>query len=82
MVVAPERGGPASYVDDGDTGVLCDTRSPEQLGRAIVLALGRATDLGRAERSRAMVRDDLSVDRMAQRLVDVYRQLLPSTVNA
>jgi hypothetical protein len=62
--------------------VLCDTRSPEQLGRAIVLALGRATDLGRAERSRAMVRDDLSVDRMAQRLVDVYRQLLPSTVNA
>ena len=82
MVVAPERGGPASYVDDGDTGVLCDTRSPEQLGRAIVRALGRATDLGRAERSRAMVRNDLSVDRMAQRLVEVYRQLVPSTVNA
>jgi len=82
MVVAPERGGPASYVDDGDTGVLCDTRSPEQLGRAIVLALDRATDLGRAERSRAMVRNDLSVDRMAQRLVDVYRELVPSTVNA
>jgi hypothetical protein len=70
------------HVDDGDTGVLCDTRSPEQLGRAIVLALGRATDLGRAERSRAMVRNDLSVDRMAQQLVDVYRQLVPSTVNA
>ncbi|HEY5874319.1 MAG TPA: glycosyltransferase, partial [Ilumatobacteraceae bacterium] len=82
MVVAPERGGPASYVDDGDTGVLCDTRSPEQLGRAIVRALGRATDLGRAERSRTMVRNDLSVDRMARRLVEVYRALVPSTVNA
>ena len=71
---SPPSSGPASYVDDGDTGVLCDTRSPEQLGSAIVAALARATDLGRAERSRAMVGNNLSVDRMAQRLVEVYRR--------
>jgi glycosyltransferase involved in cell wall biosynthesis len=81
VVVAPERGGPASYVDDGDTGVLCDTRSRTQLSRAMQRALGRATDLERAERSRAMVQRELSVDCMARRLVDVYQQLVPSAVN-
>jgi hypothetical protein len=29
-----------------------------------------------------MVRNDLSVERMAQRLVDVYLPLVPSTVHA
>ncbi len=82
VVVAPERGGPASYVDDGDNGVLCDARSQTHLSRAIVRALGRATDLERADRSRAMVRDELSIDRMASRLVDVYQQLVPTAVNA
>ncbi len=82
MVVAPRRGGPASYVADGDTGVLCDTRSPAQLSGAIEAALERATDVDRAERSRAMVRADLSVDTMARRLVEVYEQLVPSVVTA
>ncbi len=82
MVVAPRRGGPASYVADGDTGVLCETRSPEQLGQAIGRALDRAPDRDRADRARAMVRSDLSVDTMARRLVAVYEQLVPSVVRA
>lgn len=81
VVVAPERGGPASYVDDGDTGVLCDTRSPTQLGRAIERALGRAPDHDRADRARAMVRNELSIDWMARQLVDVYQQLATTAVN-
>ena len=69
-------------MSDGDNGVLCDARSQTHLSRAIVRALGRATDLERADRSRAMVRDELSIDRMASRLVDVYQQLVPTAVNA
>ncbi len=82
VVIAPERGGPRTYVVDGDTGVLCDTLSVHALRRSIRRTLELAGDLDRADRARAMVHAELSVDRMARRLGEVYRELLPSVVNA
>ena len=51
-VVAPDVGGPATYVTDGDTGVLTDTRSVSGLrtamGRARGSSTGQAESAGRA----------------------------------
>lgn len=80
-VVAPERGGPRTYVDHGATGVLCDTLSIDALRGAIVEALALTAIPGRADRARAMVRDDLGIDQMAERLGEVYRALLPLSVS-
>lgn len=73
VVVAPHRGGPSHYIRQGDTGVLCDTLSVAELGRAIRQAGRLANDTRRAERARAMVRSDLSVEKMARRLSLVYK---------
>lgn len=71
-VVAPAGGGPATYVDNGDTGVLTDTRSIGALRAAIVDARRLVDRPGRAARARTMVRDDLTIAAMAASLVDVY----------
>ena len=39
VVVAPDGGGPATYVEDGVTGFLVDTRSPREVGAGIAAAL-------------------------------------------
>lgn len=72
VVVAPRRGGPSHYIKQGDTGVLCDTLSISELGQAIRQARRLAGDSGRAERARAKVRRDLSVEKMARGLSSVY----------
>lgn len=74
VVVAPLRGGPSHYVRQGDTGVLCDTLSVPELALAIQQARRLANDSQRAERARAMVRKDLSVEGMARGLSTVYAQ--------
>ncbi|MGR0320647.1 glycosyltransferase [Agromyces sp. ZXT2-3] len=80
FVVAPESGGPATYVDDGETGVLTATWDPARLGAALDGALDAAgrPDVddgvdGRAERAREMVRSRFTVERMAGTLGEVYR---------
>ncbi len=78
-VVAPERGGPRTYIANGETGVLCDTLSRDALRGAILDARVMEDVPGRAERARAMVRADLSVERMAEQLGGVYRDLLPAS---
>ena len=78
VVVAPERGGPRTYVGPGDTGVLCNTLSIVALHDAIVDALALTALPGRAERAREMVRSGLSVERMAAQLGEVYGALVPS----
>ena len=78
VVVAPERGGPRTYVEPGDTGVLCNTLSIAALHDAIVDALGLTASPGRADRAREMVRSGLSVERMAAQLGEVYGALVPS----
>ncbi len=78
VVVAPERGGPRTYIDDGVNGVLCDTSSIAALADAIERAAALAGDRGRIERSRAFVRAELSIDTMAERLAGIYTSLLPA----
>lgn len=76
VVVAPARGGPRSYVDDGETGVLCDTLSIDALRAAIEQALSMASDdqaSERADRVRTMVRRNLGIGSMASALAAVYR---------
>ncbi|MEX5294779.1 glycosyltransferase [Kocuria sp. CPCC 205268] len=74
-VVAPDAGGPATFVADGVTGVLTATHDPAALARAV----GRALDLAAgpdAERAagtaRAMVRERFSIEVMATALTAVY----------
>jgi glycosyltransferase involved in cell wall biosynthesis len=71
VVVAPSTGGPATYVDHGDTGILVHPGA--DLGRAIHDALGLVDRPGRAQRARAMVEDRYSIDTMAARLTELYR---------
>ncbi|MEX5254970.1 glycosyltransferase [Kocuria arenosa] len=74
-VVAPGAGGPATFVEDGVTGVLVDTRDPAALSRAVARALDLAArpDAERgAESARAMVRERFSIEVMASTLTSVY----------
>ncbi len=75
LVVAPDGGGPATYVEDGVTGFLTATTDPERLattiGRALDASLAE-TDDHRAARSRRTVESRFTIQRMAQTLADVY----------
>ncbi len=71
VVVAPSTGGPSTYVDHGDTGVLV---APEDdLGFAIRGAFGLVDRIGRAERARSLVESQYSIATMADQLLDLYR---------
>jgi glycosyltransferase involved in cell wall biosynthesis len=80
VVVAPERGGPQTYVVEGDNGVLCNTVVISDLRDAIVQARSLVDKPGRRDRAVAMVQRDLGVAGMAQQLGQVYRELLPTEV--
>ncbi|MGM0386349.1 MAG: glycosyltransferase [Actinomycetota bacterium] len=78
VVVAPRAGGPATYVDDGATGVLAETRVPRELADAVGRALDLAAAPGaeeRAEEARRLVRERFSIDTMAEALAGVYRDV-------
>lgn len=70
-VVAPSAGGPATYVIDGDTGVLVDPDG--DLGDGVRRARALVATPGRPERSRALVERRYSIDAMAEALVRLYR---------
>jgi glycosyltransferase involved in cell wall biosynthesis len=72
-VVAPAGGGPATYVDDGVTGVLVDTMSVPALADGMRRALALATVPGRATAATADVLANLTIEQMAERLVGLYR---------
>jgi len=75
LVVAPNSGGPATYIEDGVTGVLTDTTDPRRLADAFGRALELASSPGealRTRRSRAVVRERFGIDTMASSLVEVY----------
>ena len=71
-VVAPDVGGPATYVTDGDTGVLTDTRSISGLRTAMGRARGLVDRPGRIGRARDLVLSRLTIDAMAAALIDAY----------
>ncbi|SDQ17144.1 glycosyltransferase [Leucobacter chromiiresistens] len=75
FVIAPLRGGPATYVESGRTGVLVDTSDVGQLRAAIATGLARAADEpdARAAASRALVSERFSIHTMARTLAGIYR---------
>lgn len=75
VVVGPAAGGPATYIDHGVTGVLVDTRRPEEVARGMREALDLASAPGQDERiDRAVERisADFTVQAMADRLSAIY----------
>ena len=82
VVVAPQRGGPRTYIDDGRTGILCDTASVDALGAAMERAATMSLDVGRMVWSRTFVRSELSIGTMAERLTGIYEALAPVATNA
>lgn len=74
VVVAPSIGGPSTYVDDGDTGVLVDPGA--DLGSAIRRGFGLVARTGRIDRARGLVETHYSIDTMAAQLVDLYQPVL------
>lgn len=73
-VVAPDSGGPATYVTRGDTGVLTQTWDTGSLAQAVAEALDIAAqrDESRAVRAHDMVRDRFTIQAMASALGPVY----------
>lgn len=77
-VVAPENGGPATYVEHGVTGLLVDTTDVEKLAGAVVSALDLAAGpdaLAHAERARALVAQRFSIRTMASALATLYQEV-------
>ena len=78
VVVAPAGGGPATYVEDGLTGVLVDTTRREALGAGVMVALDLAAETGTtspADSARAVLRERFGIDAMATALEGVYRRV-------
>jgi glycosyltransferase involved in cell wall biosynthesis len=75
IVVAPDGGGPATYVEQGYTGFLTQTWDLDALQVAMVEALDAATaETGgeRATASRATVERSFTIQAMARALSSVY----------
>ena len=77
MVVAPDGGGPATYVEDGITGVLTETWDAGRLEAAIGAALDAAAlpEGDRADRAYDMVRSSFTIQAMASALGSVYQDV-------
>jgi len=75
MVVAPDGGGPATYVQDGVTGVLTQTWDAARLEAGVAAALDVAAgpDSERADAAHEMVRSSFTIQAMATALGPVYR---------
>jgi glycosyltransferase involved in cell wall biosynthesis len=75
VVVGPEGGGPATYIDEGVTGFLVDTRSPVAVGRGIAAALElthKPHDEERVSLAQGLVNERFTLQAMAHILADVY----------
>ncbi len=77
-VVAPQTGGPATYIEDRATGFLVDTTSVGELRRGLTEAAAVRHDQARAARASEQVRSQFSIDTMAERLASLYLDLAKS----
>jgi glycosyltransferase involved in cell wall biosynthesis len=72
-VVVPRAGGPATYVDDGMSGVIVDTTDPAAIARGMRACLALARRPETALSTRRAVESRFTLARMAQGLTAVYR---------
>lgn len=75
LIVAPDGGGPATYVERDVTGFLAKTWQVDQLAEAMLSALetsANETTGERAERSRRTVETSFTIEAMASALTTVY----------
>ncbi|MFN0156082.1 MAG: glycosyltransferase [Gaiella sp.] len=75
-VVAPDAGGPATYVQEGLTGSLADTSSIEDVKAALRRAVAARADEPRARRASNVVRSRYTIEAMAASLADVYTNVV------
>jgi len=76
-VVATDAGGLPEIIRDGQTGRLVPAADPVALARGIIELLENRELAGRlARRGQQMVREEFSVDAMAEKNIAVYRRLL------
>ncbi len=78
IVVAPDGGGPATYVEEGVTGFLTRTWDVAALGIAMERALDAAqaeTTGERAALSRSTVQRSFTIEAMAEALGDIYARV-------
>jgi glycosyltransferase involved in cell wall biosynthesis len=83
-VVAPNAGGPATYLREGLTGSLADTSSVTDVREALRRAAAARADEQRARRAADLVRSHYTIEAMAASLVGVYRDVVrePAAVAA
>ena len=79
-VVAPVRGGPASYV--GDAGVLCDTLDLEELRIACHRAVELRYDVALLEATKDRIRKDYGMVAVVDSLLELYRLPQPEHESA
>ena len=75
LVVAPESGGPATYIESGVTGFLVDTCDTVALAKAVMDALDLAVGPGgdaMSKRARDMVAENFTIQAMAVSLSNIY----------
>ncbi|MFS2241480.1 glycosyltransferase [Microbacterium sp. OR16] len=80
LVVAPDSGGPATYVEDDVTGFLTETANPAELIATAERALERAArgDARAASRARDLVAERFTIQGMAAKLAPVYESVARS----
>lgn len=78
VVVGPEGGGPATYIEDGVTGFLVDTRSPAAVGAGMSAALDLVAspdDDRRVDRAQRLIAERFTIQAMATTLAGVYARV-------
>jgi len=75
-VVAPNAGGPATFVEEGLTGSLADTSSVEDVRDALRRAVAARADEPRARRTANLVRSRYTIEAMAASLAELYTDVV------